>query len=294
MSVKRPQLLIAIDVGNSRVKVGLFPREANDAPASPPAQAGATAMATSLPECLHATASSSRGEIPWSGFVSKISRLNPSEVRGIIAGANPEGVARVAAEWPTSDWGIPQILTQVPGDQLEVTTDEPGKVGIDRLLNAVAANLLRLPSSPAIIVDTGTATTVDLVSSRGAFDGGAILPGFELSARSLHLYTALLPNIPIEELASESHLPLGKNTRAALRSGLFWGQLGAVRELVSRLSDIGTARVPERGPAAAVAAPLVLLTGGGASLLAPEMPQARWEPFLCLQGLVLVASRIAR
>jgi type III pantothenate kinase len=150
------------------------------------------------------------------------------------------------------------------------------RVGVDRLLNAVAANVIRPAARPAVIVDTGTATTVDLVNTDGAFEGGAILPGFELCARALHDYTALLPLLSIEELAGEPREPLGRNTRAALRSGLFWGQLGAVKELIERLTPVRTE-------------PLVLLTGGGAVLLASHFPEARWEPHLSLQGLVVMA-----
>ncbi len=190
----------------------------------------------------------------------------------------------------------------------------PRRVGIDRVLNAVAANVVRPAGRPAVIVDTGTATTVDLVAADGAFEGGAILPGFELCARALHFYTALLPQISIEELATQSCDPLGRETRAALRSGLFWGQLGAVKELIARLGGPAEAgwdkaasaagpptedshssmvglRSPSRAcPALRDDAPLVLLTGGGAPLLAPQLASARWEPGLSLQGLVLSAG----
>jgi type III pantothenate kinase len=154
------------------------------------------------------------------------------------------------------------------------------KVGIDRLLNAVAANILRPEGRPAILVDTGTATTVDYITAQGAFAGGAILPGFELSARALHDYTALLPLVSIDELATGLHEPVGTNTRQALRSGLFWGQLGAVRELIGRLHD------------RSAAPPFLLLTGGGASLLAAHLPEARLEPHLALQGLKHVADSL--
>ncbi|MEX0701162.1 MAG: type III pantothenate kinase [Planctomycetales bacterium] len=103
------------------------------------------------------------------------------------------------------------------------------------------------------------------------------MAGFQLSARALHRYTALLPLIGIDELANEPHPPLGRDTRQALRSGLFWGQLGAVKELIARLS------VGEKEPA-------LLLTGGGGPLLAPHLPHARHEPHLGLRGLALSAG----
>ena len=85
---------------------------------------------------------------------------------------------------------------------------------------------------PAIIVDSGTATTVDAVDADGVFLGGAILPGFGLLARSLQRYTALLPLITLEELGTGPPPAVGRDTTAAIKSGLFFGQLGAVRELV--------------------------------------------------------------
>jgi type III pantothenate kinase len=129
------------------------------------------------------------------------------------------------------------------------------------------------------VVDTGTATTVDAISPEGAFEGGAILPGFELSARALNQYTAMLPYITVDELVEESHEPLGRGTREALRSGLVWGQVGAIKELAERLSHRWTEE------------PFLLLTGGGAPLLTAHLPNAIWKPHLSLQGLAVVAAQ---
>ena len=76
---------------------------------------------------------------------------------------------------------------------LEVRLERPDMVGIDRLVDAVAVNRLRDAGRPAVIVDVGTAITVDLVSADGAFLGGAILPGIQMSARAMHEFTDLLP-----------------------------------------------------------------------------------------------------
>ena len=92
---------------------------------------------------------------------------------------------------------------------MKINLEQPNHAGIDRILNAVACNTIRPAGTPAVIVDTGTATTVDAISPDGAFEGGSILPGFELCARALHQYTALLPFVTIDELCNESHEPLG-------------------------------------------------------------------------------------
>lgn len=253
--------LLAIDVGNSRIKFGLFERDA-------PAAAG------QLPRCAESVAIASDGVIPWNSI-----RAWPeiAAAFSVIAGTNPRGIAHVVDSWPEELGPRPVVLDDGTRLPITIRVDEPRKVGIDRLLIAVAADVIRPAGEPAIVVSAGTATTVNFVSSDGAFEGGAILPGFQLSAKALHHYTALLPMLSIEELASEPHEPLGRNTRAALRSGLFWGQLGAVRELIARLGE-GHVHVH------------LLLTGGGAELLSPHLPQARLERHLALQGIALVAD----
>ena len=111
-------------------------------------------------------------------------------------------------------------------------------VGIDRLLNAVGANRLRSAHTPAVVVDLGTAITVDLVGPQGDFLGGAILPGIGTSARALYEFTDLLPLLDMHALA-EPPPPLGTATTEALRSGLYWGAVGGVRELITRLGEAG-------------------------------------------------------
>jgi type III pantothenate kinase len=136
-------------------------------------------------------------------------------------------------------------------------------VGIDRLLIAVAANSVRAKNQAAIVISSGTATTVDLISEVGAFEGGAILPGYDLCGRALHHETALLPLVDALALRSEVP-PLGKSTHAAIRS-------------VSQLSRELTAE------------PLLLLTGGAAPLLQAELgSRAAHYPYLALQGLALL------
>lgn len=255
--------VIAIDVGNSRTKFGLFDVAAmiNDG---------------ELPHTLRAMAVAHDQEHPWTQIRDWVGDELAPGLRIFIAGTRPEMVEHVSKDRPDG-WPQPTLVDSSYAFPFPIRVDEPRKAGVDRLLTAVATNVLRQPGQAAIIVDSGTATTIDLVAPDGGFEGGSILPGFELTAKSLHHYTARLPYIPIEELDSQSREPLGRNTREALRSGLFWGQLGAIRELIAQLESgiDGT--------------PLVLLCGGGAGLLAPHLTQAEWYPHLALQGLVLVA-----
>lgn len=253
--------VLAVDVGNSRFKIGLFTE------------------GDGLPTCLAGTAVPLAGELPWGevGRWRERHARDGEEVRGVVAGSNPAGIRRVLGTWPKGA-GSPTLVDDPTAFPLEVDIESPETVGVDRLLNAVAANVLRDAGRPAIVVDSGTATTVDAIDGDGRFRGGAILPGFELAARSLHQYTALLPFVPVEDL-DEDTPAVGRNTRDALRSGLHHGQIGAVRELVREMTTtLGDD-------------PLVLLTGGGGHLLGPRMPEARFEPQLTLQGLVVVGSR---
>ena len=266
--------LVTIDVGNSRIKFGFFDSK--------------TAAAGELPRCSRAAAVAIGAQIPWAEIAEWCGDV---AVPALLAGANPRGVASVLETWPAALGPLPRVLENRLDLPLTTTVDQPHRVGIDRLLNAVAANAIRAAGHGAVIVDTGTATTVDVVTADGAFAGGAILPGFELSARALHHYTALLPLLSIEELAGEPHDPLGTDTRAAIRSGLFWGQVGAVKELVAQLSMLFTSDRATGGQAGSE--PLLLLTGGGAALLAPELPEARFEPHLALQGIVLSSAAAA-
>ena len=260
-------LRLLVDAGNSRVKFGLF-----DGSREP----------SGLPICGSSVAVAVQSAWPW----EEIRRWRlPDELReasSFVAGSNPAEIARLLEAWP-EEWHAPQKIGYSQETfPLVVELPEPQKAGIDRLLNAVAANSFRDPNRPVLIVDSGTATTVDAVSSRGHFLGGAILPGFELSALALHHYTALLPLIPLEDLsASAPPKAVGTNTRAAMQSGLFWGQVGAVKELL----DQSRRQLGFQDP-------LILTTGGGGELLAPQIDGARWMPHLSLQGLDLVIDEL--
>jgi type III pantothenate kinase len=151
-------------------------------------------------------------------------------------------------------------------------------VGVDRLADAAAVNCLRGTGLPALIIDLGSALKVDMVSAEGAFAGGAIMPGIGMSARALHEYTDLLPLVEVTDVPPA----LGTSTVAAMQSGLYWGAVGAARELVARLFAGGP-----RGP--------IYLTGGAGALLAGVLADASDEPpqfvpHLTLAGIALAAA----
>jgi type III pantothenate kinase len=261
------QLTLAIDVGNTRVKFGVF--EHTDSKASK----------SKLPTCIASVAVPVAAELDWGMVTAHFEKWNANLTRAAIAGANPGGVETVISGWPGENWPAPLAVRRADDLPLRVNVEHPDKVGIDRLLDAVAANVLRAPAEPAIVVDAGTATTVNFISAEGAFEGGAILPGIELGARALHQYTALLPLIDAKSLVLNPVVPLGRNTPAAISSGLWFGHIGAVRELVTRLSELSNQP------------PLPLVTGGNGRWLALALgSHVRFEPDLALRGLAFVAT----
>jgi type III pantothenate kinase len=167
--------------------------------------------------------------------------------------------------------------------QLNVRTTEPLRVGIDRLLGALAVNRLRSAASAAISVDMGTATTVDLIAADGAFEGGAILAGPWLSLSALHAGTASLPAIDMHDSAPPA--AVGKSTDKALAAGAFWGAVGGVNELIRRAADVAGGE------------PQIFLTGGAAPAFADLVrlggARARHVPHLVLAGIRLAAEGLA-
>ena len=223
--------LIAVDVGNSRVKLGLFTSIDHDPLPAPDATLDIGPAAEHLGRIVDWLAPRAAADAAW--WIGSVER----EVAGNLVG------------W-LRDHEVKRITMIASGDlPLTVSLARPDKVGIDRLLDAVAANRLRTADEPAIVVDLGTAITVDLIDASGAFLGGAILPGIGTSARAMHEFTDLLPLVEMSKL-DEPPPALGTATAEAMQAGLYWGAVGGIRELITRL-NAGLRRPPR-----------VFLTGG--------------------------------
>ena len=122
-----------------------------------------------------------------------------------------------------------------------VSVDEPAKVGIDRLLNVLAASALVELGEPAIVVDAGSAVTVDLLHEQGSFAGGAIFPGLRLMALALREHTAQLPLV--DATAPIPPGPPGKNTDAAMKLGIIYAVAGGIDAII-RETAIAMQRPP--------------------------------------------------
>lgn len=261
----QPPALVAVDIGNTRMKFGLFgPESAADALPTPQAERHLETSAGDFAELESWLAPRGAQQVRW--FIGSVNRPAATRlVDWLRDRAAPDGITLLSA-----------------GDlPLSVELEHPDRVGIDRLLAAVAAAGIRPADTPQVIVCLGSAITVNLVSREGVFLGGAILPGISMSARAMHDYTDLLPHLPMHELA-EPPASVGEDTVSAMRSGLFWGAIGGVRELISRyqLHAGGQAHV--------------VLTGGAAPSVAPLLSHtASHVPHLVLSGIAVAARRMA-
>jgi len=158
--------------------------------------------------------------------------------------------------------------------RLDILLDKPEEIGADRIVNAIAVRT-HYPL-PAIVLDFGTATTFDVVDGQGRYAGGAIAPGINLSVNALHQAAAKLPRIGIQRPPQAT----GKNTIMAMQSGIYWGYVGLVNGIVSRLTEeLGTN-------------PHVVATGGLAPLFARDLPIIQAvDDTLILKGLLAIAIK---
>jgi type III pantothenate kinase len=155
-----------------------------------------------------------------------------------------------------------------------IKVDTPAEVGADRLLNSLAAH--QAYGGPLVVIDFGTATTFDVVDRDGAYLGGVISPGINLSIEALHKAAARLPRIGI----GRPQAVIGKSTVPAMQSGIYWGYVGMIEGLVVRIQAEYDARLK------------VIATGGLAPLLAEGTAVIeRIDPDLTLDGLRLLAAR---
>lgn len=211
----------------------------------------------------------------WLLTLFNLAGLKPADVdRAVIGTVVPAALyhlRRLCRDWfhveplvalSTLDWGF------------QIKVDAPAEVGADRLLNALAAH--QKYRGPLVVIDFGTATTFDVVDADGAYIGGVIAPGINLSIEALHKAAARLPRIGI----GRPQAVIGRATVPAMQSGIYWGYVGMIEGLIARI------RAEFDRPLA------VLATGGLAPLLAEGTSVIDTiDPDLTLDGLRLLAMR---
>jgi type III pantothenate kinase len=245
---------VVADLGNTRLKWGRLD------------ESGRLTEAIALP--LDDPAS-------WTAAWSAWARLDPGGSHWAVSTVNPPGADRLDAFFRSQ--GIDRVTWIRSAAEVPVPKDVEGAEtgGSDRALSVFAALRLMPAGRPGLVVMCGTAITVERVTAAGVWQGGAIAPGLGLTTRALHLMTAQLPLIHL----TKAPPAWGRGTVASLEAGVFWGLVGAVRELLARQTDdLGSD-------------PWVIWTGGDAAMLAPPVSgtAAHIEPNLILLGLAKVA-----
>ncbi len=152
--------------------------------------------------------------------------------------------------------------------KMPILVDNPQKVGIDRLLNALAA--YRRTKEATIVIDFGTAITIDIVSRKGEFLGGLILPGIRASAYALNKQTALLPEVDIKEPKNV----IGKNVENAIKAGIYFGTMGSIIHIIRKVRKVNEDLQ------------YIIATGGDAKIFKKDIPEIdKVIPRLTLEGI---------
>ncbi len=238
-------MLLAIDIGNSQINLALF-REEN------------LVKANFFPR-------DDWQKFPLKKFIGK------KEVDAIFLASVVPSLTKKVAFFCRQNLSLkPKIIT-AEDCGIPIKIKNPKEVGVDRVLNALA--VFSIDHQPTIIVDTGTATTIDLVSEKGAYLGGIILPGLKISVEALAEKTALLPEVKIKKPKSL----IGKDTISAIQSGIIYGSAESISGLIARMKKESKKNL------------LVVGTGGWIKILAPLVKTIdKIEPHLTLKGLALL------
>lgn len=260
--------VLVADVGNSRIKLGVvsFPGGISSPPVIDRRHdlASRSVHAETVEHWLRTVASG-----PALILVASVHDAAAARLEAVIAAVSATRQRPLRQRRVTHE--------DVP---LAVALPEPRRVGIDRLAAAAAAAMLKPVERPAIVVDCGTAATVDVVSAAGEFLGGAILPGPGLMTRALAEGTSRLPEVAALEQGRVPPMP-GRSTEEAIAAGIGWGMRGAVARLVEEASrSLGGGGEPQ-----------VFLTGGWRTAVREVVPGAQEVPDLVLHGVALAAAR---
>jgi type III pantothenate kinase len=253
--------IIAIDIGNTNIHIGLFldDEEKSIESIAGKSQARLAQCLKSAWEQIPILESSKEGKRDGVIAVSSVKPAWTKTVRQIAANSLGENILIIGED-------IPLPMT--------CWVDEPDKVGTDRVVSAAAA--YAVAQDAVVVADFGTAVTIDLVDANGIFKGGVICPGFEISAKALKENTAQLPNIKV----TKPKAPYGKNTTDAINCGLYYSIVGALQEVIRRYAE-------EIGKW-----PQTVITGAGAKVIAGDCDFIdNYVPNLVLKGIVLAYQK---
>lgn len=262
-------MLVAVDAGNSEVKLALV-RDGRVVAMRRAASRARTAAYDA--EGMLLDTLGGRGAVDLSRAAETIEAI----VMVSVVPPWTEAVMELARRL-----GRPMLHATHATVPLPVALAQPERIGADRLVGAFAA--LRLHGAPVIIVDLGTATTIDAVGPEGSFRGGAIAPGPELGLAALASGTAQLPRVAL----AVPTRAIGRDTAEAVVSGVVLGHVGVVREIVTRIFDELSEDAATR--------PKVIATGGLSAAPWAALLQGLVDvidPRLTLKGLALLHTEL--
>ncbi len=251
-------MLLVLDIGNTNIVVGLFENEALTG---------------------HWRLSSLERTEDEAGLLLldllKANGVSSGRIEGAILSSVVPRLEEVWHDAIKAYLGVePFVVTSKMDLGMGIDMPNPAEVGADRLVNSVAA--IAKYGYPLITVDLGTAVTLDVVSAKGAYIGGAIAPGLAVSMATLFSKAAKLPQVVL----TAPECAIGHDTKSAIQSGIVYGYVGLVDSLVERMfAELGT-KTP------------VVATGGHAEILASQSKTiTHVEPWLTLDGLLILYKR---
>jgi type III pantothenate kinase len=253
--------IIAIDIGNTNMHIGLFIQDEQISIETVPGVDSAkikAALSAAWDQCPVAT-SSAQGKRDAVIVVCSVQPERTERLRRLVQDTLDERIYLVGEDisLPITAW-----------------VDAPKNVGTDRLVSAAAA--YAVAENAVVVADFGTAVTIDMVDANGVFQGGVIFPGFDLAAQSLKDHTAKLPKVTV----SRPSEPLGKNTEDAINCGLYYGAIGALQEIVQRYAEKNGAW------------PQTVITGSGAQVIYQDCGFIdSYVPHMVIKGLVLAYKK---
>ena len=240
-------MLLALDIGNTNVTVGI--------------------IENSELIIIHRIESSTSAKVGLTELdLSKIKMV-------IISSVVPQQTLDYQQHCKSQLNLAPFVIKHDNIDGLILDVEKPSSVGADRICNVVGAN--HKYSGPKIIVDFGTATTYDVINENGAFIGGAIAPGIDVSANYLYNKAALLRDTAFQF----PEMVVGRNTETNLQSGIMFGAVDSVEGMINRIQNEMNWKDYE-----------VILTGGFSTVISPGLLiKHHVEPFLTLYGMDLIS-----
>ena len=252
-------MLLAIDIGNTNIGVGIFQEKK---------------LIKNWKLRTERAKTCDEYGIVFLNLLS-LSGMKAADIKSVVLSSVVPPLTPVFQDLSRSLFGIKPLVVG-PGLKtgMAILYENPLEVGADRVVVAVAA--FEKHGGPCIVVDFGTATTFDAVSSGGEYLGGAIAPGIQISAEALYLKTAKLPHIEIKK----PRKAIGRTTVSSMESGLYFGYVGLVSNIIKEIRR-------ELGEKAKV-----ISTGGFAAQISHEINSIDFqEPHLALEGLRILHER---